>query len=288
MLPTSRALLTVAMQLAIALPAAAQIGVSPPRFEIDVDGRMTTHSLRVLNLGSRTTEVAVSVANWDLDESNEVRLLPPTEQSLDQWLVVNPLRFTISPGRSQTVRFAVRPKVEPEPGEHRAMLYLDETTSDDEGAAASLRTRFRLGIAVYAHVGETDRRGRVHGVDADGRRLLFDLESLGTSHLRLDGRFAVWPQSNAEPPLHTLRLPPAEDGTIPTPPGSLLVGRLPTTPILPATRRTLLLQLPPTLDEGRYVVAVVGHFGGEEIELTVPLSLTVPSPQTATTAPETD
>lgn len=285
--PAPRVSILVLLLLAAAAPGAAQIGVSPPRFEIPVDGRMSTHALRVLNLGKRPTEVSLSVANWDLDEENEVRILPPTEQSLDQWLVVNPLRFSIPPGRSQTVRFAIRPKVEPLPGEHRAMLYLEEIPADDGSEAASLRTRYRLGIAVYGLVGEVSRTGRLRGVEVDDRRLLLDVESLGSAHVRLDGRFAVWERTAEAPPLAELRTPADEEQSVP-PAGALLAGPLPRTPVLPSTRRSLSIELPPSLAEGSYVLAVVGRLGEESFEHVLPFTLAAPVSEPELAATETD
>ena len=38
-------------------------------------------------------------------------------------MIINPVEFTIPAGGEQVVRFAVRPRAQPEPGEHRAMVF---------------------------------------------------------------------------------------------------------------------------------------------------------------------
>ena len=95
----------------------AQIAVSPSRFEVEIGPKPTTEAVTVMNLGKDPVTIMVTVASWDLDELNKVRILEPDEQSLDQWMVINPLRFTVPSGKSQTVRFSIRPKIRPLPGE---------------------------------------------------------------------------------------------------------------------------------------------------------------------------
>ena len=52
---------------------APQIAISPPRFFIELDNGRATESLQIMNLSDdKTQEIAVSVANWDLDENNQV------------------------------------------------------------------------------------------------------------------------------------------------------------------------------------------------------------------------
>lgn len=127
---------------------AAQVGLSPPKLDITIDesGKPSTHSIRIVNFGKKAVEVQVSVYNWEMDEDSQVRIIPPTDQSLDQWMVINPLRFTLPSEGSQAVRFSVRPKVKPEPGEHRAMIFFEQVPPDDD--APEIRFVFRLGAAV--------------------------------------------------------------------------------------------------------------------------------------------
>ena len=83
----------------------ARVAVSPSKFEIEIGAKPTTQALRLFNLGDERVEVQVTVATWELDEANRVQVVEPTEQSLDQWIVINPLRFEIPAHESQTVRF---------------------------------------------------------------------------------------------------------------------------------------------------------------------------------------
>ena len=264
-------------------PGLARIGVSPARVEIAIGPRPSTESIRVLNFGSEPVGVKVSVHTWDLDDDNRVRLLAPTEQSLDQWMVINPLEFTIEPGKSQTVRFSVRPRVEPEPGEHRAIIYFEQVDSPtEEQLESTFRTVFRLGVAIYGQVGEPERVARLHAVEVDGRAGWFDVSSEGSAHVRLGGQYAIWP-AEAYPGSEETR--PAErrsDNRLELPSGAVETGYLPTTPVLPGTRRRIQLPLPVEMTPGAYVLDLNASLAGDPLDRGIPF--TVPEPPAADAA----
>ena len=144
-------------------PPPPQVGISPTRFELEIGARPTLESFRVVNLGDDPLEIQISVAHWEMDENNQVTVVAPTEQSLDQWMVINPLRFTLPPRQTQAVRFSIRPRVEPEPGEHRAMIYLQQILPEG-GGTPGIRFRFQYGVTVYGYAGEVRRLGKLHAV----------------------------------------------------------------------------------------------------------------------------
>jgi hypothetical protein len=262
-------------------PAAPpQVAISPSRFELDVTPQPTTESVRIMNLGDAPIEVQVSIVNWDLDEANQVRVLEPTEQSLDQWMTINPLRFTVAPRETQNVRFSIRPRVAPEPGEHRAMIYLDQILGDEP--KGGVRMRFQYGVAVYGQVGERVRQGTLHGIEVSaGDGVLsasFDISSEGTAHVRMSGQYAVWP-ADAFPGATATTV---YDSRSPAPAAVLRVGDLPSLPVLPGYRRQLLLAEELTLPPGAYVLDVNGELSGMSLDRTIPF--TVPEPSAA--APE--
>jgi hypothetical protein len=256
-------------------PAAPpQVAISPSRFELDISPQPTTESVRIMNLSDTPIEVQVSVVNWDLDEANQVRVLEPTEQSLDQWMTINPLHFTVAPGETQNVRFSIRPRVAPEPAEHRAMIYLDQVLGDEP--KGGVRMRFQYGVAVYGQVGERIRKGTLHGIDvrASGSQLsaVFDISSEGTAHVRMTGQYAVWPADAFPGPAATT----VYDSRAPAPSVVLQVGELPPLPVLPGCRRQLVLQELLTLAPGAYVLDINGDLSGMPLDRAVPF--TVPGP----------
>jgi len=120
-----------------------KLAISPSRIEMYPE-KKATESITVLNLGNEPMQVEVAVQNWDFDNNNNYRALPPTPQSLDQWLIINPVKLSIPAKSQQTVRLAVRPRVEPEDGEHRAMVFFRQLNSEGKG----LNFRFNVGVPI--------------------------------------------------------------------------------------------------------------------------------------------
>ena len=259
------------------------IGVSPPRFELDIGKGPVNESLRVFNFGTEPARIRVNVHDWTLDEANQVQLVPPSEQSLEQWLIINPVAFELPPGEVQTVRFSVRPKVQPIEGEHRAIVYLEQeprvigTGSDGE----PMRVVGKLGVAIYGYAGEVSRRGQLHGLQVDAERSVptarFDLSSLGNAHVRLRGHYAIWPAGTYPGATETIRQS-EEQTELALPDGALEVGQLPQMPVLPDSRRTILVSGQQPLPPGNYVLDVNGEIAGEAIDVGIPFAVTAPEP----------
>lgn len=267
--------LSLGLCLAAITPAQAVVDllVTPPLLEFDVGERNKTQSLKVVNFGDQPVKVKVSVYNWTLDANNDIQIEAPTEQSLDQWLFINPLEFTIPAQGEQTVRFGVRPKVKPEVGEHRAMIYFNSEPTEQQ--PGTLTIKGKLGVAAYGYVGEANRVGQLHDIaiqqNSDTVTAQFDIDSQGNSHIRLQGQYAVWPAaqfpgSETTAPIPNINNLEARE----KPPGPILeAGLLPTLPVLPNTRRQIPLQLK-TLPPGHYVLDVNGSLGDTPIDTGIP------------------
>lgn len=267
------------MAAARAASPPAQIAVSPSKFELKLGARSTTQSVTLMNLSDKPVDIDVTVANWGLDEASQIQLLEPTEQSLDQWMVINPLRFTVPGGGSQTVRFSIRPRVEPEPGEHRAMIYFNQVLPEED--AQVVRVKFSVGVAVYGLVGDVERRGTLHNVDVvSGTNPLvarLDVSSDGSAHVRMAGQYAIYPASDYPGSENTGWSPDARPNEIETPELAVASGALPARPVLPTTRRELLLQVRDELPPGDYVLDLNGELQGSAIDMAVPFTIAEPT-----------
>ena len=249
----------------LAPPASAlEIAVSPARFELSIDNKRKTQTLEIVNSADREVEIGIDLANFDLDENNQLRVLPPTEQSLDQWIAINPTRVKIPARGRRTMRFAIRPQVEPQAGEHRAVIFLneDKTSTNAEG----LSFKFRLGVVVYGQVGEANRAATLHSVASDERGLTLDIQNTGNAHARFKGLYAVWDAGSypgdaaAQSLLQGIQdtRKPSEEVVAP---GTLAAGIMAQTPVLPGARRVIVQNLPDTAKQGQRKVFLLGKLG---------------------------
>ena len=262
-------------------PAQAQppkVGVSPPMFQVEISDRPKTHSFRLFNYDDDPVSAELTVHNWELDEEGQTRILPPTEDSLDQWIVINPVRLVIPPNGSQVVRFSIRPRKQPTPGEHRAMIFV--TSQPAEEKKLSIRFNLRLGMAVYGTVGEVTRRGTLHGVETSADELRFDVSGQGTAHSRLAGQFAIWPAEEFPGDEATEAIEGlGEEGTeVPAP--ILRAGPLPNRPVLPDGRRYIRLPFAEPLAPGEYVLDLHGTLGETPIDRSFSFSIVAPEADT--------
>lgn len=248
------------------------IAVSPGKFEIEIGNRPAVESLRLFNLGDSEVEIEASVANWVLAEDNSVQVVEPTEQSLDQWIIINPVRFTIPARGSQTVRFAVRPRVAPTDGEHRAMIYFEEQLPTDR-TPGEVYVNFKVGVAVYGNAGEVIRESTLNdvGVVADESVIVarYDVSSLGNAHVRLGGQYAIWSASSFPGAASMIPIADADEADTALPEGVLIAGVVPRMPVLAGTRRTVPVVVGHALQPGEYIFASLGDVSGEEFREAV-------------------
>ncbi|MBD2446740.1 molecular chaperone [Nostoc sp. FACHB-152] len=255
--------------------SAISIGVSPPRFELNLgQKKQNTQVFKVLNNGSKPATFRVYTQGWTLNEKNETQPISSTEQSLAQWIIVNPVQFTLPPGQTQTVRFAVRPRVQPNPGEHRAFIFIEELPSDNEiidpKATVAVKVVGRFGVAVYGYVGDIKRVGVLNSIIVDTKaapvKAAFDISSQGNAYVRLNGQYGIWPANKYPGASVTKKIANLQSKKTQLPDGLLEAGSLPSNPVLPGTRRQLILNISKKLPPGKYVLDVDGNLNATAID----------------------
>jgi len=262
---------------------AIAIGVSPPRFELKLDDKKAkTQVFRVVNIDKQPATFRIYIQGWILNEKNEIQPVKSTEQSLDNWITVNPVSFTLPPGKTQTVRFSVRPRVKPQAGEHRALIFVEEVNSNPvKKDSSAVKVLGRFGVAVYAYVGSPKKVGVLNSVSVDGKtndiKASFDISSQGNAYVRMNGQYAVWaankyPGASATKPIANLQEQKSKK-----PDGVLDAGVLPSLPVLPGTRRQLILNISKKLPPGQYVLDINGDLNGSAIDKGIPFTVTARS-----------
>ncbi|NKB31726.1 MAG: hypothetical protein GKR91_01335 [Pseudomonadales bacterium] len=253
---------------------APRMGISPDRYQIVFDeAGGETQSLLVQNLSDEPLSLSLSVSNWVLNDDNQIIVAPPTESSLDQWIVINPLRVTVPPGSPQTIRWAIMPRLQPQQGEYRAIIFIEEELpprADPDNT--EIRMKMRYGLPIYAHVGESIESAELHGlgVTRTGDRLNIELSNDGNTHSRLSGNYGIWPTAEfpgSEEALKMLRaVNPENQDTV-----DFFAGNLPPSVILPGNRRNI--PLPIELEEtGEFTIQLNAGFA--QLEINDALSFT--------------
>jgi hypothetical protein len=203
-----------------------------------------------------------------MDHANQIELLPSTEQSMDQWTVVNPLNFVVKPQSSQTIRLAFRPPPLLTDGEYQTMIYFNQQLSDNEPEKQQLRSRFRIGAAVYLQQGPMLPSATVNRAWLEGDRLLIEVTNTGNTHVRFKGHGSLW---NGEPKANILNpdKPTTEIA------GLLFYEPLPTTPVLPGHTRRLSIDLGTVQPnpQTNYQLLLTGQLANQDLSMAIPITV---------------
>lgn len=116
-------------------PPPAQLGIAPPRIELQFAGAVKNESITIYNYGSKSKTIDLELIN--LSGIPNGKTIPPGPQTLSRWTLFNPKRFTIEPGESQTVRMSIRPRNKLEPGTRYGMLSIRQDMTDQAKLAKS-------------------------------------------------------------------------------------------------------------------------------------------------------
>ena len=91
---------------------ALKLTVSPIRIEHRVvPEKVVEGTVLVSSHGDEEVRVRVSAGDWALRPNGDIEFLPAGRQprSLNRWLTVYPVEFTVGRGRAQTVRYRLKP-----------------------------------------------------------------------------------------------------------------------------------------------------------------------------------
>jgi fimbrial chaperone protein len=247
-----------------------QIAVFPSMFELNIGSKPVNESIRLKNLKSEPVTIKVEAYNWKLDEQNNLKTLPSDNQSLDQWMLINPLTFTIEPNKEQVVRFSIRPNTVPNPGEHRAIVYFIEQ-APASASSATVQVLFKLGVGIYGYADPVKHSAVLNSLTLDrpSRTLKVDIENNGNVHTRLKGEYAIW-KKGAFPGFNAMKNALNASKEQKKPEGLLASGSMNNTPILAGNRRTISTTIPAPDEKSGYMVTVQGTIDGTKVEKVFP------------------
>jgi len=249
-------------------PPPGQVAISPSMVEQAIGDKPVNGSIRMQNLKKEPVSVKVDIYNWTLDEFNRVKLIPGDQQSLDRWMLISPIAFTLEPGGSQVIRYSIRPTGKPEPGEHRAMIYLTEQgTENEKKESGAVQVRFRYGMAVYGYSGSKKESAELESLTFDKGSMTIKavVHNTGNVHTRLTGNYAIW-KIGTFPGVKAMKEYFEKGENKAAPAGLIATGSMHSTPVLPGHRRTIVEKLELPGNVNGYVVAVSGMIGGRPVD----------------------
>ena len=242
-----------------------QIAVSPSVLEVKIGSKPVNESIRLRNLKNIPVTIKVDVYNWTLDEHDKVKILPPAAKSIDQWMVINPVKFTIEPGKEQVIRFSIRPQSTPIPGEYRAMISFTQQSAGLN--AGGVEVLFNLGVGVYGYADPLKHAAILNSLtfDRSTGALKVDVQNNGNVHTRLKGDYAIWKKGTFpgfKEMSNYLNLPKGQKH----PEGFIASGIMNNAPVLAGSKRTITTLIPLPKGNEEYIVAVEGDIDDKRIE----------------------
>lgn len=179
------------------LASTPQLIIEPSRFELLVRPReKSIQAVKVTNCGQEPLTLIAATRDWGMNDSGGLVLNEPVSirESASGWLRFNPGRFTIPPGETQYIRFAVSVPPGVEAGEYRTGLVL--TTEDRYKMEEEFYFQPSFALLVYVNVPVIEREGDIENIkyysdDKGNDCLEGDIYSLGNAHVRLTGEYFI-------------------------------------------------------------------------------------------------
>lgn len=169
------------------------VAVSPPRFELEVKpGERVREVLEIHNASAQSSLFKVRTADWSLEPDASVSFMDElAPSSCRPWVAIERRELTVMPGRPYRFRFEVTPPADAKPVECRFALMIEGQDQTTTSAGLAIPFNARLGVIVYAAVGDVQPQLGVVGSgvqDINGQPTpVLQVRNTGTAHGRLGG-----------------------------------------------------------------------------------------------------
>lgn len=196
-------LLALCIHCSGSMAAVQPLRVNPSRVIYEeAPGAVITGSVTVTNTGVEDAVLEAALYDWELDADKQlvVRLSSSLPSSLEGWVKFNPRQFSLSPGKSQIVRYTIRVPGDAV-GEHRGMIAFEQTLPPDALATGAV-AKVQVTTTVYVGVNPVIRQARpVGGVvetSDQATRVSITMESVGNAHYRGTASFTIVNNANEQ------------------------------------------------------------------------------------------
>ena len=250
----------------ISRPAAAQLLVDPLEVTILAPGTdRVAASFSLTNTTDAPVQATVSRSDWDRVENGDNRFLPAgsTGKSCGQMLSVSPLSLRIEPHTSRVVRLAVQTNAALS-RECWDIVFVEEVPQRAATKGNSLQYIFRTGIKVYVAPPGLPRDGAIENmeiVDAVAKASGNPARPASTAATPAKKQVAIRFHNTGG--MHVIAKGHLEFRRL----DNSLAREVPIEefPTLPGATRRVLVDIPPDLAAGDYVVLALIDFGGNEL-----------------------
>ena len=230
------------------------LGLSPLRLDLRLKpGEPFTQSVRVANPGTVAVQIRGAVMDWVMSPSGEVAYVKSGAAGLfgcGAWIRMNPLEFPLPPGAEQVVRYTVSVPAGAAPGGYHCGLVFDMLPPPrSQQAGMGIVNLIRLVTTTYITLGAPEVRAEIERLELkpldggkEGWEVRTSFRNPGTTHYRVRGTVELTTREGA--PVRSFDYADF--------------------PVLPASPRTVVFEVPGPLPPGVYRLRAVVDVGRPE------------------------
>lgn len=194
-------ILLLVFSISCPFPALAfGIGLTPSTIEMDV--KPGSHHRQVLNVKNfnrdKPIRLSVSIADWTIDESGQVELMPPseTDRSASDWITFSPSILVLEPNSSSSIVVDITTPLDVmRKGDHRTSIILSTVLpgKKEREGKKGVWNRYQIASLFYANVlpgvGSpliTQAAFKPNAIHSE-HSLSFSIHNTGLRHSRIEG-----------------------------------------------------------------------------------------------------
>ena len=119
------------------------------KLTMPADGGRLADDIEIFNSGSTPTHVTASVMDWTMTEAGDPQFSEPGTQprSCAAWIQLNPMSFSVPPGKSVRVRYSIAPRAIAE--EHWAMVFFQTRPVPVKASGLGINISTRVGCKIF-------------------------------------------------------------------------------------------------------------------------------------------
>lgn len=187
------------------------IGLTPSTIEMDV--KPGSHHRQVLNVKNfnknKPIRLSVSIADWTLDASGQVELLPPeqTDRSASDWITFSPSILVLEPNSSSNIVVDITTPLDlRNKGDHRTSIILSTVlpSKKERKGKKGVWSRYQIASLIYANVLPSIGKPIITNAafipdeTRKERNLAFSIENTGLRHSRISGSVILQDQEQKQ------------------------------------------------------------------------------------------